>query len=170
MKSTLLVCAVLGLFTATSPRSTAAAEPFEFRADAAFVKLPDSIKLGACSGVAVNSEGHVYLFHRGKQPLICLDDGGKFIRSWGDDVIGSAHGLRIDRDDNVWVTDIGNHQVLKFNPTGKHHELCIFNIACQHEICRCRCTRRSRRRKRLHTLFNNSKTLGSSRQELWLHV
>jgi DNA-binding beta-propeller fold protein YncE len=44
---------------------------------------------------------------------------GKFLRSWGDDLIGSAHGLRIDRDDNVWVTDIGNHRVIKYDREGK---------------------------------------------------
>jgi len=59
------------------------------------------------------------LFHRGKQPIICLDSDGKFLRSWGDDTIGNAHGMRIDGDDNVWVTDIGSHQVLKFSPEGE---------------------------------------------------
>src|SRR5258708_23417944 len=29
------------------------------------------------------------------------------------------HGIRIDRDDNVWTTDTGHHLVLKFNPQGK---------------------------------------------------
>lgn len=119
MKSILLTCAVLGLVAAVSPHSTAADEPVDFRPDAAFFQLPESITLGACSGVAVNSQGNIYLFHRGKQPIICLDPRGKFIRSWGDDLIGSAHALRIDGEDNVWVTDIGNHQVMKFSPTGK---------------------------------------------------
>ena len=119
MKLTLLACAVLGLVTTVLPPSSAAAEPIDFRVDPAFVNLPDSVTLGACSGVAVDSKGNVYLFHRGKQPIICLDPNGKFLRSWGDDTIGTAHGLRIDRDDNVWVTDIGNHQVLKFSPAGK---------------------------------------------------
>lgn len=119
MKSTLFAGVVLGIMATVAPQLTVAAEPIDFQADAAFVKLPDSITLGACSGVAVNSQGEIYLFHRGKQPIICLDASGKFIRSWGDDVIGSAHALRIDRDDNVWVTDIGNHQVMKFGSTGK---------------------------------------------------
>jgi DNA-binding beta-propeller fold protein YncE len=119
MKSTLLACAALGLVTLVLPPSSAAAEPIDFRADPSFVKLPDSVTLGACSGVAANSKGRVYLFHRGKQPIICLDSNGKFLHSWGDDTIGKAHGLRIDRDDNVWVTDISNHQVLKFSPDGK---------------------------------------------------
>ena len=119
MKSTLLVFALLGMVTTASPRFALGDGPIDFRADAAFAKLPDSIVLGACSGVAVDSKGNIYLFHRGKQPIICLAADGNFIRSWGDGVIGSAHGMRIDRDDNVWVTDIGNHQVLKFSPNGE---------------------------------------------------
>jgi DNA-binding beta-propeller fold protein YncE len=119
MKSKLLASTVLGLATTVLPHAAVPAEPIDFRVDPAFVKLPESVTLGACSGVAVNSKGDVYLFHRGKQPIICLDAHGKFLRSWGDDAIGTAHGLRIDGDDNVWVTDIGNHQVLKFSPAGK---------------------------------------------------
>jgi len=29
------------------------------------------------------------------------------------------HGLHIDREDNLWVTDVGSHTVLKFNPEGE---------------------------------------------------
>ncbi len=119
MKPTLLACALLGLVIPSQSNSTEAAEPIDFQPDTAFVKLPDSITLGACSGVAVNSKGNVYLFHRGKKPIICLDPHGTFVRAWGDDTIATAHGLRIDSDDNVWVTDIGNHQVIKFSPAGK---------------------------------------------------
>ena len=37
----------------------------------------------------------------------------------GDDLIKTAHGLRIDRDNNVWLTDIGHHLVMKCDPEGK---------------------------------------------------
>lgn len=119
MKSQWLAYALLGALMTIRPCLSVAAEPVDFRPDPAFPQLPDSITLGACSGVAVNSKGNVYLFHRGKQPVICLDAGGKFVTAWGDDTIGVAHGLRIDAEDNVWVTDIGNHQVIKFSPDGK---------------------------------------------------
>lgn len=84
-----------------------------------FFKLPSGYSLGRCSAVATNSKGLIYLLHRGQHPLICVDVNGRFIRSWGDDLIGTAHGLRVDRHDNVWVTDIGRHRVLKFDLTGK---------------------------------------------------
>ena len=94
-------------------------EKIDFEPVADFPHVPDTFVLGACSGVGVDSQGQVYLFHRGKQPIISFDADGKYVRSWGDDSIGRAHGLRIDRDDNVWVTDIGYHLVLKFDREGK---------------------------------------------------
>lgn len=41
------------------------------------------------------------------------------MRSWGDDLLKNVHGLRIDRDENVWITDISRHVVLKCDPHGK---------------------------------------------------
>ena len=33
----------------------------------------------------------------------------------GDETLKTGHGLRIDAERNVWITDIGNHQVYKFS-------------------------------------------------------
>jgi DNA-binding beta-propeller fold protein YncE len=96
-----------------------AAEIPDFRPTTEFLKLPDGWTLGNCSAVAVSRKGEIYLFHRGKHPIVCFAPDGKFLRSWGDDLITTAHGLRVDRDDNVWTTDIGVHRVFKFDPTGK---------------------------------------------------
>ena len=90
---------------------------FEPRSD--FPKLPIDVVLGKCSAVATNSKGEIYLFHRGPHPVLCVDAAGKLLRAWGDDEIGIPHGLRVDRQDNVWVTDMGRHRVLKFDSTGK---------------------------------------------------
>ncbi len=95
------------------------ADKLDFEPVPEFVKLPEAVSLDACSGIAVNSAGEVYLLHRGTDPVIVLDPRGRFLRSWGGAQIGKPHALRIDRDDHVWITDIGNHQVLKFNGTGK---------------------------------------------------
>jgi len=96
-----------------------AAEPAAWRAEADFFKLPAGYRLGACSAVAVNGQGEIFVFHRGEHPILVFDSAGKFLRSFGEGVIGSAHGLRIDKNDDVWVTDIGNHRVLKFDRGGK---------------------------------------------------
>ncbi len=115
--STTCSCLVL-LMTLTLADNLIAAEPAPVPVPG-FLKVPATVTLGAASGVDIDSKGRVYLFHRGKQPILCFDDQGRFLKSWGDDLIGKAHGLRIDRHDNIWVTDIGHHLVLKYSPAGK---------------------------------------------------
>ena len=46
------------------------------------------------------------------------DESGKFLRSIGDGLFTHPHGLRIDHDDNLWITDDGSHLVLKLSPQG----------------------------------------------------
>ena len=117
-KSCVLVGALSCAAVVTMSRVSADdAISFESRGD--FPKLPADVVLGKCSAVATNTKGEIYLFHRGPRPLLCVDAAGKLLRAWGDDHIGTPHGLRVDRNDNVWVTDMGRHRVLKFDPTGK---------------------------------------------------
>ena len=80
-----------------------------------FLKMPKGWYLQEVAGVAVNSEDHIFVFHRGKHPLLEFDSEGKFIRSIADDLFVTPHGLRIDKYDNLWTTDVGSHVVLKFN-------------------------------------------------------
>jgi DNA-binding beta-propeller fold protein YncE len=82
-------------------------------------RLPETIKLGQVTGVAVDAADRVYIFHRGKNPIIVLDADGKYLRSWGDGLVKTAHGLRIDREGQVWITDLGHHQAIRFDPQGK---------------------------------------------------
>src|ERR1700730_10003019 len=91
----------------------------DYRPVPGWPKLPAEYQFGAVSGVATDSSGQVYVFHRGKHPVVVFDREGRFLRSWGDEHIKMAHGLRIDHDSNVWLTDIGFHQVLKFDAGGK---------------------------------------------------
>ena len=82
-------------------------------------KLPDGLKLGPVSAVATDSDDCVYVFHRGKRPILVFDRDGKFLRSWGDGLFTTPHGLRVDPANNVWTTDMSSHQVLKFDSKGK---------------------------------------------------
>ena len=107
------------VFSVLGGRTSVAGDPVDFEPVVNFLKLPKTVTLGRCSAVDTDSKGRLYLFHRGKQPILCFDRNGKFIRSWGDDLIGRAHGLRVDANDNVWVTDIGHHMVFQFSPQGK---------------------------------------------------
>ena len=83
--------------------------------------MPDGWKFGRVSSVAVDSGGQVYVFHRGPKadPIVVFDSKGRYVRSWGRGMFGNPHGMRVDRDGNVWVTDNGDHQVMKFTPDGR---------------------------------------------------
>jgi DNA-binding beta-propeller fold protein YncE len=91
----------------------------DYRPVAGWPQLPPGVELGPVSAVATDAKDRVYVAHRGPKPGLVFDSDGKFVRSWGDDHLKTAHGLRIDHDGNVWVTDIGNHLVLKFDPQGR---------------------------------------------------
>jgi DNA-binding beta-propeller fold protein YncE len=84
-----------------------------------FFKLPIGMNFGEASAVALNSKGHIFVFHRTNPMLIEFDERGKFLRSIGEGLFDHPHGLRIDADDNIWTTDDGNHLVLKLNPAGR---------------------------------------------------
>lgn len=113
------LCLIAITISLLSTDTSISGESIDFEPANSFLKLPKDVTLGQCSAVDLDSNGNLYLFHRGKQPILCFDRNGEFIRSWGDDLIGKAHGLRVDRDDNIWVTDIGHHLVFKFSPKGK---------------------------------------------------
>jgi DNA-binding beta-propeller fold protein YncE len=91
----------------------------DYRPVPGWPRLPDGLEFGEVSAVAVDAADRVHVFHRGRHPVLVFDRDGRFLRSWGDDLVRTAHGLRLDRDGNVWVTDIGHHQVMKFDPGGK---------------------------------------------------
>ena len=89
--------------------------------------LPEGFILGAASAVAVDSHNHVWLFHRGKTRTIMGFEAetGKMIASFGDGMFIIPHGMAVDAEDNIWVTDgtaadgDSRHQVLKFSHDGK---------------------------------------------------
>ncbi|MEO2032635.1 MAG: peptidyl-alpha-hydroxyglycine alpha-amidating lyase family protein [Planctomycetaceae bacterium] len=95
------------------------ADQFEFKPVINALQVPGQVKLGGVSGVAVNSRGQVFMLHRAERPVVCFEATGEYVRSWGTVLIGSGHGLRIDRNDNVWVTDTGHHLVYKFDARGE---------------------------------------------------
>ncbi len=91
----------------------------DYRPVPGWPKLPPGVTLGPAAAVATDAADRVYVFHRGPKPVLVFERDGTFVRSWGDEHVKTAHGLRIDGEGNVWVTDVGNHQVMKFDPNGK---------------------------------------------------
>ena len=81
--------------------------------------VPDAAAMGASSDVAFDSKGHLYVLSRGTKPLTEFDENGKFIRAFGDGLFTRSHGIRIDKDGNIWATDVGAHTVMKLSQQGE---------------------------------------------------
>jgi DNA-binding beta-propeller fold protein YncE len=83
--------------------------------------MPNGWKFGRVSSVTTDSDGNVYVFQRGPKadPIIVFSHEGKYLRSWGRGMFGNPHAIRADKDNNIWITDNGDHQVMKFTREGK---------------------------------------------------
>ncbi len=98
-------------------------------------RLPEGYVLGNPSGIGIDSAQHVFVFHRAskKWPLLLsfsttvipentileLDrNSGKIINNWGAGLFIMPHSLTVDKDNHIWVTDVGLQQVLKFSHEG----------------------------------------------------
>jgi DNA-binding beta-propeller fold protein YncE len=117
MKWTTLPIAIFCIFVG----ATLAARG-DYRVVPDFPQLPPGMRLMAVSGVAIDSTGNVFVFHRGVggvDPILVFEPSGKFIRSFGKGLFKSAHGLRIDPQDNLWTTDNADHTVIKLSHDGK---------------------------------------------------
>src|SRR6476660_7919393 len=96
-----------------------------------FLHLPVNLYFGEVAGVALNSKGHIFVFSRGDTTgpayaaaaaqLLEFGQDGKFLREIGHNLYAwsYAHTVRIDPQDNIWVTDKGSDMVVKFNPAGR---------------------------------------------------
>jgi sugar lactone lactonase YvrE len=73
---------------------------------------------GAMAGIALDADGHVWLFNRGEVPVQIFSTAGKLVRSWGRGQFREPHQARIDGEGNVWLVDSGLHVVRKYTQDG----------------------------------------------------
>jgi peptidylamidoglycolate lyase len=95
--------------------------------------LPPDIQLGEVAGIAVDSHGHVFVFQRASRgwdtgtvapipdaTVLQLDaQTGALLARWGSNRFRLPHGLSVDANDNVWLTDAALHQVFQFSHEGE---------------------------------------------------
>jgi sugar lactone lactonase YvrE len=135
--SALLPVTVLCTFLA----SAAAAQnhaPNPYRTIEGWATLPDNREWGASSAIFPAPDGkHMWIAERcganlcvdsDVDPVLLFDADGKVVKSFGAGIIAWPHGMFVDADSNVWITDaVGyapvpdgwGHVVLKFSPDGE---------------------------------------------------
>lgn len=96
--------------------------------------MPAGRAWGSSAGVAIGPDGKsVWVLDRcganscngsNLDPILHFDANGKMIRAFGKGMFVFPHGIAVDNEGNVWVTDgqgkggLG-HQVIKFSPEGR---------------------------------------------------
>ena len=107
--------------------------PNPYDTQAGWGQLPAGRTWGATSAVYPAKDGNIWVAERCGQnscagsdldPVMLFTPEGKLIRSFGKGQILWPHGITVDRDGNVWITDARGadgkgHQVYKFSPEGK---------------------------------------------------
>ena len=92
---------------------------FVYQANDAWHQVPPNMTLGETVGVATDSRNRVYVFNRSEHPLVVFDSDGTFLTSWDDTRFVRPHGITIDSDDHIYLTDDRDHTVRKFTPDGE---------------------------------------------------
>src|SRR6266850_2480260 len=98
--------------------------PNPYHEVANWAKLPAAAKWAGVISVDPASNGDIWVFYRSEPPILRFDQSGKVVKSFGDKMFAQAHGMTVDRDGNVWVTDAQmkdgkGQQVFKFSRDGK---------------------------------------------------
>jgi DNA-binding beta-propeller fold protein YncE len=125
-----------------SPQPTNNA-PNPYQTIEGWAKLPEGRAWGSTSAVEIDKDGtSIWVAERCGQnncvgsnldPILKFDANGNLVKHFGAGMILSPHGIFVDRDGNVWVTDCActlgrggrggdptkGHQVYKFSPDGK---------------------------------------------------
>src|SRR5690242_17317558 len=122
-RRTFLSCTAAAGLTAALPCRAAAADQtpivgageHRFRCLHDWGRLPDTIQYGLTHGVAVNRAGNVYVQHTSrktspvKDTIVVFDKAGNFLRSWGAEYFGTAHGFDLIVEDGTeyfYITDM----------------------------------------------------------------
>lgn len=123
-----------GVLAASAAAQPSSDPPNPYRTVEGWAKLPEGRSWGSTSAVDVDPDGKsIWVAERcGKNtcagsdlPVVLkFDVTGKLVKSFGAGLFVFPHGIHVDRDGNVWVTDARGQdgkgqQVIKFSPDGK---------------------------------------------------
>jgi sugar lactone lactonase YvrE len=108
-------------------------QPNPYRTAEKWFQLPTGRTMGSSSAVFAAPSGHIIVAERcgvnscagsDLPPVLVFDSSGKLLRSFGAGLLIFPHGIWVDREGNIWLTDGQGargkgHQVFKFSPEGK---------------------------------------------------
>ncbi len=76
-----------------------------YRLAEGWAQLPSGMKFGAVISVDADARGNIWVFHRADPTILQFAPSGKLLKSFGAGMFVQPHGMTIDRDGNLWVTD-----------------------------------------------------------------
>jgi sugar lactone lactonase YvrE len=140
-----VIASSAGAQAATAPVND---RPNPYQTIEGWAKMPAGRTWGSTSAVDIDRDGsHIWVAERcgtnscvgsPLDPVLKFDANGNLVTRFGAGMFASPHGIFVDQDDNVWVTDCSctqggrgvtpgaptappntGHQVYKFSPDGK---------------------------------------------------
>ena len=95
--------------------------PNSFQTVEHFVKLPEGRKMGSTSAIDIDKDGKsIWVAERcganscldqatgqikNVDPILKVDPNGNILKSFGNGMFIAPHGIYVDKDDNIWITD-----------------------------------------------------------------
>ena len=124
------ICGCVGKSTSGDKKT----DQFAYELVEEWPQLSPGYILSQPTGIGIDSREHIFVFHRtgrkwttpfpdsliSSNTILDLDnETGKILNSWGANLFIMPHGLTVDKEDNIWVTDVALHQIFKFNSAGQ---------------------------------------------------
>ena len=105
-------------------------------------KVPFTAKIGDICGITYDVYGNTVILNRGnhrwdgstfswgneyqgdknspitQDTVVTVNNTGHVISSWGSGLFFLPHMITVDKENNMWITDVAMHQVFKFGPYG----------------------------------------------------
>ncbi len=89
--------------------------PNPYKAIDHWVKPPQGWVMGAVASAAIDRSGNIWLLQRcggtdcygtTEDPVMEFEPSGKYLKSFGGGYFNNPHGFAMDKEGNIWVTDI----------------------------------------------------------------
>ena len=129
----ILIC--VSILSCNEKKITTHANPIDslYVLDTAWNQVSNNYVVSQPTGIGLDKSDHLFVFQRtgrkwtnpfpdsliSQSTILELDnETGKLINSWGANFFIMPHGLAVDKDNNVWVTDVALHQIFKFSHEG----------------------------------------------------